>query len=503
MEVVCVKNDPTRSIFTSSISEAFYLINMIRTLGHLFSWVLLLVPVFSEAVSAQSDHVPPLFIEGYPGNVSYKAGEELSLHISCSSTKYSIEIARLGASREVVWSKKDFVGQSHPVPENSSSHGCQWPAAAKITIPDSWRSGYYEVSFRTSDSGGKYAYRGARSAESTCFFVIRAQHPGSTSKILLQLSTNTYNAYNNWGGTSLYAYNGRANIQGHRVSFHRPPTSQFKNWEFPFATWAESNGIALEYAANSDLEYHPEILKAYRLVLSVGHDEYWSAPMRDHLESYIGSGGNVAFLSGNTCCWQIRSEDSGSAFVCWKQRYVMDPLFPSGDHRLLSTLWSHHLVERPENRLTGVGFLFGGYHKSHGQFMDGSGAYTVHRPDHWIFEGTGLKGGMEFGGKDSIVGYECDGCEFEIKDGLPVPTHRDGTPEGFLILGSAPARWHPDDAFFYERFDQRRIGAAILGLYQRGGTVITAGSTDWAHGLKGKDPMVERITMNILERLGK
>jgi len=110
---------------------------------------------------------------------------------------------------------------------------------------------------------------------------------------------------------------------------------------------------------------------------------------------------------------------------------------------------------------------------------------------------------MEFGGKDSIVGYECDGCEYEIKNGLPVPTHRDGTPEGFLILGSAPARWHPDDAFFYERFDQRRTGAAILGLYQRGGTVITTGSTDWAHGLKGKDPIVERITMNILERLGK
>ncbi len=97
-------------------------------------------------------------------------------------------------------------------------------------------------------------------------------------------------------------------VQGNRVSFLRPPQSQFRNWELPFVVWAESNGYTLEYAANSDLEFHPEILNAYRLVLSVGHDEYWSAPMRDHLEEFIGRGGNVAFFSGNTCCWQVRSE---------------------------------------------------------------------------------------------------------------------------------------------------------------------------------------------------
>lgn len=169
----------------------------------------------------------------------------------------------------------------------------------------------------------------------------------------------------------------------------------------------------------------------------------------------------------------------------------------------MTTLWSHHLVNRPENQLTGVGFLFGGYHRSHGQFMDGKGSYTVHRPEHWLFEGTGLKRGDEFGGPDTIVGYECDGCEFELQDGLPVPTHRDGTPDGFQILGSCPAQWHPDDALFYDRFPPDRVGAAILGTYTRGGTVVTSGATDWAHGLRGKDPLVERITKNVLDRLGQ
>jgi hypothetical protein len=225
--------------------------------------------------------------------------------------------------------------------------------------------------------------------------------------------------------------------------------------------------------------------------------------MRDRLEAYVRSGGNVAFFSGNTCCWQVRMTDDRSAMVSWKQRYVMDPVFATGDRSTLSTLWSHHLVNRPENRLTGVGFLFGGYHKSHGMLMDGKGAYVVHRPDHWIFEGTELRQNDEFGGKDTIVGYECDGCEFVLKDGLPIPTHADGTPEGFQILATCPAQWHPDDAFFYDRFPHGRVGAAVLGTYVAGGVVVTAGSTDWAHGLRGADPKVVRITRNILDRLGK
>ena len=271
----------------------------------------------------------------------------------------------------------------------------------------------------------------------------------------------------------------------------------------PFVKWAETNGYVIDYAVNSDLEFHPEILKDYKLVLSVGHDEYWSAPMRDNLEKYIADGGNVAFFSGNTCCWQVRSEDHGRALTCWKQWYNVDPLFRKGDHKLLSTTWSHHLVERPENQLTGVGFLWGGYHRSHGQFMDGPASYIVHRPEHWLFEGTELKRDDRFGGKDTIVGYECDGCEMTWKDGLPFPTNSDGTPKSFTILGSCPAQWAPGDCLWYDRFPADRVGAAVLGIYTQGGTVVTTGSTDWAHGLRGDDPAVVRITRNILDRLSK
>lgn len=444
----------------------------------------------------------PLFIEGYTGAVSYAPGEKLTLHVSTSAAEFEIEIAREGAERQVVHAHKKIKGAEHAIPENASSHGCGWPVAHVFEIPKDWKTGYYTITLRGSAGGDEFTHRSRRWAESSCFFVLKPAEPGREAKILLQLSTNTYNAYNNWGGGSLYAYNGRNNIQGRRVSFERPPASQFFSWEHAFVAWAERAGYALDYAANLDLEQHAEMLDRYRLVLSVGHDEYWSSRMRDALEAFIGRGGNVAFFSGNTCCWQVRPEDGGRALVSWKQAVEQDPLFNSGHDELLSTLWSHHLVKRPENKLTGVGFLWGGYHRSHDQFMDGSGAFTVHRPGHWVFEETDLKRGAEFGGKDTIVGYECDGCESTMKEGLPVPTHRDGTPETFEILATAPAKWHPDDCEWYERWEKGRVGQATMGVYTRGGTVFTAGTTDWSHGLRGSDAAVERITRNVLERLG-
>lgn len=450
-----------------------------------------------------------LYIEGYAGDISYAPGEELQLHLSSSSPVASFTITRVGKERSVVHEVPNLEGLlEHPVPVDASSHGCNWPVVYRLAIPVDWKSGYYEVSMKVSDKGGVFTQRNSRTAEATCYFVLRSAAPGKNSRILLQLATHTYNAYNNWGGSSVYAYHGRAKLQGHRVSYLRPPSSQYSRWELPFVVWAEENGYTLDFATNLDLELRPDIVKPYKLLLSLGHDEYWSATMRDTVEGFAAAGGNVAFFSGNTCCWQVRWEPETKSFLCWKQWFNQDELYTSTSKKIptLATLWSHHLVGRTENSLTGVGFLHGGYHKSHGQLMDGSGAYTVHRPDHWLFEKTGLAAGQEFGGKDSIVGYECDGCEIEWRDGLPFPTHRDGTPMTFAILGSAPAKWAPGDSWWYERWPgPEHTGHAVLGLYttEAGGTVMTTGSTDWAHGLAGRDAAVMQITKNILDRLGR
>jgi hypothetical protein len=96
--------------------------------------------------------------------------------------------------------------------------------------------------------------------------------------------------------------------------------------------------------------------------------------MRDNLEAWIAKGGNVAFFSGNTCCWQVRSEAEGRAFTCFKQNYHLDPVF-----RRVASRPQHRVEPSPapaprKTQLTGVGFLWGGYMRSHGQFMDATPA---------------------------------------------------------------------------------------------------------------------------------
>jgi len=459
-------------------------------------------------------------IDAYPDKLSYEPGEQVSLHVSAEAPKYSVEVARVGAKREVVWAKEDVSGESHPVPEDASTHGCRWPSSLTIPIEKAWKSGYYSVTLKAAGNNGD-------PSQAEAFFVVRSAQPGKQSRILLQLCTNTYNAYNNWGGACLYE-SGPLPLHGARVSFARPiargfltkpegelsnwaPFAGWHNWERLFVEWAEGAGYKIDYAVNADLEERPELMDAYRLVLSVGHDEYWSAPMRDTLEKFIANGGNVAFFSGNVCYWQVRLEDDGKAMVCYKFRYEEDPYFKDQRYGQITSHWSNRLIERPENHLTGVSFNYGGYHRF-GSVPRGAGGYTIHQPKHWIFEGTALQWGDLLGAEHQVVGYECDGCEFTCQDGQPVPTGRDGTPENFQILASAPARlWDSDleptsKSLFGDLDHQDRFthGAATMGLYTRGGTVFTTGCTEWCRGLgglNGGDRAVQRITRNVLDRL--
>ena len=279
--------------------------------------------------SGFADSSPRLYLEAYTDRSSYLPGEEVRIHVSTNASRYALELARLGATREVVWSKDDLPGAEYAVPDDASAQGCNWPVAMTLKVPPTWKSGYYAARVRLAGKDGEYRPGGARRIENSgtpeLFFVVRPSHPGRATRILLQLSTNTYNAYTSYGGYSVYAYQGRDKVQGRRVSFRRPQVSQFATWEQPFIAWAEKAGYVLDFAVNNDLEFHPELLKAYKLVLSVGHDEYWSSPMRDHLEAFIAAGGNVAFFSGNVCCWQIRNEEGGRAFTCWKQSFGDDP----------------------------------------------------------------------------------------------------------------------------------------------------------------------------------
>lgn len=505
-------------------------------------------------------------IHCYTDRLSYQAGDDVAFHVSTTTPGVTLEIVRWGAERRVLLRQAGLTAGNHPAPENAYSHGCGWPAAFALTVPGEWPSGYYSVIL-------------ANDASESCehCFVVRSWRPGRDAQILLQLSTNTYQAYNTWGGASFYD-----GLHGPspRVSFLRPfqpglltrfsdtprmarleraglgfagaglhparhyaettspggvndlshdrrwPLSTgYDGWERHFVAWAERNGYRLDFAVNSDLEFHPEIVKGYRLVLSVGHDEYWSWGMRDTLEAYIANGGNVAFFSGNTCFWQVRWEENGAAMICYKYRSTEDPVYGGEQQRYLSSMWSDAAIDRPENQLTGVSFTRGGYARFGAAVPRGSGGYTIWRPDHWALAGTGLEYGDLLGAANVVVGYECDGCEFVLEHGLPVATHRDGTPPGFEILGTSPATLAERVDHYAEAevllgledldFAAGRIygsasaenkarlahGQAVMGVYSNGGTVFTSGCTEWVFGLTGGDPLIERITRNVLDRL--
>lgn len=464
---------------------------------------------------------PPAVIEAYTNRMSCQPGETLALHVSTDATHYAIDIARIGARREVVWSRADLPGAKHATPAQASMRGCGWPVSVQVPIARDWRSGIYSIRLR--GQGGPAV------PPNETFFIVRPAEGRNQAKILFQVATNTYQAYNAWGGISLYSGPRSPRVSFDRpfaifetpprsgVDWHNPNTNCYHTWDEPFIAWAERAGYAIDYCANLDLEQHPDLLARYKLVLSVGHDEYWSSGMRDGLERYVGNGGNAAFFSGNSVCWHTRVEDQGRALVCYKRSHEMDPAW-NADRRQLTTLWSDPILRRPENSLTGVGFAYGGYNRFFGEFMQGEGAgeYTVYRPEHWVFAGTGLGRGERFGAASGIAGYECDGCEFDMVDGRPIPTGRDGTPRGFEILAVAPARWsRRDGSFDWAQALRRglpaaanapenaleRNGSAVVGLYTRGGTVITVGSTDWSAGLQGGDRVVDRIVRNILDRL--
>jgi hypothetical protein len=279
-------------------------------------------------------------------------------------------------------------------------------------------------------------------------------------------------------------------------------------------------------ATSQDLDADPDLLDGYRMSLHVGHDEYWSLGMREALDRSVAAGRHAAIFSGNTCFWQIRFEDDRRAMTCFKYRADEDPVLGTGDERRLSGIWSDRRVGHPETSTIGLTFTRGGYSRYGLGAPTASGGYTVHRPDHWAFAGTGVRAGDEIGVRDAIVAYEVDGCALAFRDGLPVPTHEDGAPEGLEILATAPASlWSQDEQptrYAHEPGEREHVaralfgdaspehiaalgeGHAVLGVVERPGvgTVFNAGVIDWAFGLKHGDPVVERITRNVLDRLG-
>lgn len=443
----------------------------------------------------------------YPEQSSVRQGDTLILRVSSSAARFRIKLYRQAAQWVgPVLQSPDFTGASVPLGPADSDFG--WPAYV-IGIPANFESGVYMAVVEPVSVHKTGDIPPDAAGESAALFVVTSANPGTDAKILYKLPLFTYHAYNLTGDPADCFYTGDI---WHKVTLRRPgggagaipwdswapddydptsPRQTYRHWDQKFVMWLEANGYAVDYCTDLDVHQNPgNFLERYNLILSVGHDEYWSEDLRNHLEQFRDSGGNIAFFSGNTCWWRVHLADGDTAMICDKSHR------PDGSQ---IDQWWNGAAARPENGITGVSYRNGNGWWSGKREPVG---YTVQYPQHWVFDGvvradgSPIDAGDVIGGKanQALVGYECDGAALGgvTPEGHVTAAGTDGTPASFQILGLGRLSpgWQDHPAW---------DSAATMGVYDRGGTVFTAATTDWARLLD--DPQVDRITRNVLDHL--
>ncbi len=459
-------------------------------------------------------------IQAYSETLSVVAGETLVLHVGSDQPEFRVVLFRQGATLDPVhdygWMATRNVGF------NPGGADVDWGwDGYDFPIDGDWTSGAYIAMLWERDGANEIAPDGGTATSAGEFgkalFVVRSPEPGVRTTMLYRVPVATFHAYNITGGASLYDANpGRVTMHrpgggtGGPVTPFEPPAlgdvdefdstssrQTFEHYDARFIRWMEQAGIQPDYCA--DIDCHGpgglEQMTPYGVVISVGHDEYWSAEMKANLAAYVAQGGNLAMFSGNTCWWRIEYDPDLSGFACnkdnntdlWWVTALKDPAFQN------------------ENALIGTSYRNAGGRWTAGRPKIG---FTVQLPDHWVFEG-GV--GADFGAAQALVGYECDGAELIAASAVPgapaEATYQDGTPTSFRILASAlvpgPGEWDdlpPRDP------DSPTAAvapyAATMGIYTASGTVFSAAVTDWARVLEEGEPTLDRITRNVVTRLG-
>jgi hypothetical protein len=417
---------------------------------------------------------PPV-INGYADRVSVAAGDTIHFYVSTTAPAYDLSINRMGwyggTGGHEVHSAFGQIGAPQPIPTPDPETGliaANWLPSYTLVIPYDWVSGVYLVRLLATNEARDVGY---------ILFVVRDDN--QAADFVYKLPVNTYQAYNNWGGKSLFRYNSTGG-PATKVSFDRPYSQwdgagQFFDWDFPMIRWLEREGYNLTYITDVDAHAGTGWLAGRRALLSVGHDQYWSKEMRDNWEAARDVGRSLGFFGGNTAYWQVRYEASprGANRVLVSYRDArLDPL-TGVDNSRVTVAFGSDVVRRPANALLGVEWA-----GSTG--FGNTFPYVVQAADHWIFAGTGAAPGQAW---SAVVGGEYDHV-----------VQNATTPPGLVTLSASPVT----DL-------QGQPAMANSAYYRQGGMVFTAGTVDWAWGLDAwrqaglVDERIQRATANVLE----
>ncbi|MGE5429970.1 MAG: N,N-dimethylformamidase beta subunit family domain-containing protein [Syntrophomonadaceae bacterium] len=474
-----------------------------------FISVIFFLAVLSASIGAQSTETKPnitdepgfgcgLLEGGYASDLSAYKGDTLKFYISTHALQFDLKIYRYGRTKELVATIPQLTGGIHEVRQDDAvyKNGCGWPETARLVIPQDWKPGAYLAEFPVNND----------SINPVLFFVKDSK---TTNRLLVVCATNTYQAYNMFGGKSSYpAYSseGGSGIwfnNSEKLSFFRPfnrnnhskvNRGSFYAYDSKLIKWLEEEGYDADVVSDTDLDRDPTYLNKHKVLLLTGHNEYWSRKMRENVEAFLNLGGHFMCLSGNTCWWQIRYENNYHTFVCYKHN-PSDPYFKTDNG---TQEW--YTIQR-ENNFLGTSYENGGQtnYLTCLPWQDGFGGFIVRNSQHWAYENTGLAEGDTLGyyADSSIVGYETDAALFKYKNGLPVVTGEDNTPLNFKLLGVSPANHTSANA--PEEWATMGIFRYNKDRNPKAGYVFNAATVRWAWGLQSHSTTVSKMTKNILE----
>jgi hypothetical protein len=443
-----------------------------------------------------------LSIQGFATDISVNRGETVRFKIKTDAASYHVDIYRLGyygglgARLQGTGVVTATLPQAQPADLHDPVTGLtdcgNWAESAHWDVPAGAVSGIYLARLVREDTQGA----------SHIAFVVRDD--ASTSDLLFQTSDATWQAYNLYGGNSLYS-GSTAYPAGHavKVSYNRPFITRggpLEDWvfnaEYPMVRWLEANGYDVSYTTNVDTDRRGSLIVQHQVFLSVGHDEYWSAGARANVAAARDAGVHLAFLSGNEIYWKTRYEpstDGSSApyrtLVCYKEG-TLGELACGGKCDPLPDVWTGLWRDgcassppadgcAPENALSGQ------------ISWDGSTS-AIQVPDTykdlrlWRNTSVALLGA----GQTATLGASTLGYEWDFEQYLAA------MPTGRVKLSRT---------FFNGKSHH-------LSLYRHasGALVFGAGTVQWSWGLDGNHdrgsdppvPAIQQATVNLLAEMG-
>lgn len=441
---------------------------------------------------------PDHAIEGFTNPISVNAGGAVQLYVTTTARTYTFQVFRLGwyqgLGGRLIYTSARLPGivQPPPVidPATRAVSCANWRDPVPLHIPATWVSGVYVVKLLSSDGFMRYAS-----------FVVRQD--ASASPAIFYTAALTYQAYNLWGGYSLYfGHTGSVispsetysrTTRAYVVSFDRPYADNaglgaFPPNEYSLLRWLERSGYNLSYATDMDVDQTSVPLLRHRLLLFGGHDEYWTSAMRNHVTTARDAGVSLAFFSADDIYWHARLQASALGpdreVVCYREA-GLDPLLTTLPTSITTT-WRKAPLNDSEDAL--LGQMYAGGVASVAPLVLASGATP-------FLKGTSLAPGAALPG---LIGGEYDRVYSDTS-----------SPASLVVLASSPIRCVNCDA----GNGGSDIATATLYTAASGARVFDAGTFQWSWGLDDdsfdphlpprpySSPAIQQFTANLLAYL--